>query len=291
MSTPAVVTVTDRAQTFHLYLDACGDPRNVAVNLVNALDYAWPLPRFEAAEWTGAFIAALKRPKRLSSSGADQGGLVRLTSDWQPHQEIQFRYEVSTKDGALSVRAFRVSAGPTCEQLFDGALEGFLIFADIDEIPLDAREPDEPILELADAATDVIASWVGADLNEALLWLDVALRNFNAAHPISDAPADKSNEAASQVIEPVVGTEVPARRRFQTAIDIVKPGACNPSGIAHALIAACREARDAGIGPCNDPAVRLIVTQLAWICRADHDTDDYDALLEECRRKAGSAEL
>jgi hypothetical protein len=29
-----------------------------------------------------------------------------------------------------------------------------------------------------------------------------------------------------------------------------------------------------------------MVTQLAWICRADSDTDDYGELLAECRRRA-----
>ena len=67
---------------------------------------------------------------------------------------------------------------------------------------------------------------------------------------------------------------------------IVNPGACNPSGIAHAIIEACREARAEGIGPAKDAAVRLMVTQLAWVCRADSDTDDYGTLLAECFRRA-----
>ena len=75
--------------------------------------------------------------------------------------------------------------------------------------------------------------------------------------------------------------------RFRIALDIVDPGACNPSGIAHAVIKACRQAREAGIGTQRDVAVRLIVTQLAWVCRADHDTDDYGLLLAACRAQAG----
>ncbi len=72
--------------------------------------------------------------------------------------------------------------------------------------------------------------------------------------------------------------------RHRAAIDIVDPGACNPSGIAHAIIKACSEARDEGRGTRDDPAVRLMVTQLAWVCRANFDTDDYGALLAKCRR-------
>jgi hypothetical protein len=75
------------------------------------------------------------------------------------------------------------------------------------------------------------------------------------------------------------------RSRFQLALDIVDPGACNPSGIAHALIEACRSARDDGVSPASDAAVRLIVTQLAWVCRADSSVEDYGALLTECRRR------
>lgn len=56
--------------------------------------------------------------------------------------------------------------------------------------------------------------------------------------------------------------------RFRDALVIVDPGASNPSGIAHAIIAACTEVRDEGGSTQTDPAVRLMVTQLAWVCRA-----------------------
>jgi hypothetical protein len=69
----------------------------------------------------------------------------------------------------------------------------------------------------------------------------------------------------------------------------VDPGACNPSGIAYAIAEACREARDEGVITRDDPAVRLMVTQLAWVCRADSDTDDYGALLAACRERAATA--
>ena len=76
-------------------------------------------------------------------------------------------------------------------------------------------------------------------------------------------------------------------KRFREALQIVDPGACNPSGIAHAIVAACAEVRDEGGSTATDPAVRLMVTQLAWVCRADSMTDDYGQLLAECRRRAG----
>ncbi len=53
-------------------------------------------------------------------------------------------------------------------------------------------------------------------------------------------------------------------KRHQDALAI-QQGACNPSGIARALVAACDEARSAGVAPSEDPAVKLIVHQMAFI--------------------------
>jgi hypothetical protein len=46
----------------------------------------------------------------------------------------------------------------------------------------------ETALELADAATDVVASWEAGDLALAVRWLDEAVRAFNAAYSQSDLP-------------------------------------------------------------------------------------------------------
>ena len=73
--------------------------------------------------------------------------------------------------------------------------------------------------------------------------------------------------------------------RFRDALVIVDPGASNPSGIAHAIIAACADVRDEGGSTATDPAVRLMVTQLAWVCRANCSIDEYGQLLAECRRR------
>lgn len=54
--------------------------------------------------------------------------------------------------------------------------------------------------------------------------------------------------------------------RFQDALDI-QAGACNISGIARALVAAADECRNSTpfVQPSEDPAVRLIVHQLAFL--------------------------
>ena len=83
---------------------------------------------------------------------------------------------------------------------------------------------------------------------------------------------------------PVLPRVVP--NRFREALQIVDPGASNPSGIAHAIVAACAEVRREGGSTAKDPAIRLMVTQLAWVCRADScHINDYGQMLAECRRQ------
>jgi hypothetical protein len=102
----------------------------------------------------------------------------------------------------------------------------------------------------------------------------------------AETAAQAEAEATTSALTPTEASSPARPKRFSNALLIVDPGACNPSGIAHAIVDACREARAEGIGPANDVAVRLMVTQLAWVCRADSDTDDYGELMAECRRRA-----
>jgi hypothetical protein len=75
--------------------------------------------------------------------------------------------------------------------------------------------------------------------------------------------------------------------RFSNALAI-QLGACNPSGIAHSLIDACRECRDEGMGTdaiYADPAIRLMVHQLGYLhnIRAlDDDMTAYSAATKAC---------
>ena len=73
--------------------------------------------------------------------------------------------------------------------------------------------------------------------------------------------------------------------RHRTALDIVDPGACNPSGVALALHNACRQAIAEGVAQRQDSAVRLIGVQLAHLLGVDRilDPDEYDRLVEQCR--------
>ena len=77
--------------------------------------------------------------------------------------------------------------------------------------------------------------------------------------------------------------------RHRAALDIVDPGACNPSGVAAAIHNACRQAIAEGVSHREDPAIRLMVTQLAFLTDGNSDLDllEYQRLMEVCRERAG----
>jgi hypothetical protein len=76
--------------------------------------------------------------------------------------------------------------------------------------------------------------------------------------------------------------------RFRDALVIVNPGACNPSGIAHSIVDACREIREhePAASTAQDPAVRLMVYQLASVCGvADYALERYMADEGTCKER------
>lgn len=81
------------------------------------------------------------------------------------------------------------------------------------------------------------------------------------------------------------------RNRFSNAVLIQDPRACNPSGVARALVEAIDEARGADIRPEDDPACRLICHQLAYLLNTnefDHDQDLYSNAMSQCRARTAS---
>ena len=64
-------------------------------------------------------------------------------------------------------------------------------------------------------------------------------------------------------------TKRPHGSRFRDALVIIKPGACNRSGVALSIADACREMREhENVDTkriCQDPAIRLMVYQLAHL--------------------------
>jgi hypothetical protein len=80
----------------------------------------------------------------------------------------------------------------------------------------------------------------------------------------------------------------PHGSRFRDALVIVNPGACNPSGIAHSIVDACREIREhePAASTAQDPAVRLMVYQLASVCSvADYALERYMADEGTCKER------
>ena len=75
--------------------------------------------------------------------------------------------------------------------------------------------------------------------------------------------------------------------RHRAALDIVAPGACNPSGVALALHTACRQAIVEGASQRTDPAIRLIGLQLASLLNVDRilDGEEYGGLIDTCRAR------
>jgi hypothetical protein len=70
----------------------------------------------------------------------------------------------------------------------------------------------------------------------------------------------------------------------------IQLGACNPSGIALSIVDACREIRSepnhTGTKQItSDPAVRLMVHQLAFICHAEdaYVGPEYNRLVDACQ--------
>lgn len=77
----------------------------------------------------------------------------------------------------------------------------------------------------------------------------------------------------------------------------IQMGAVNPSAVAASIVAACAEIREEpdyrGTDHIKqDPAVRLMVHQLAFLCNVDFDLHgDYSRAAAECKAKATDPNL
>ena len=108
MGTRSVITVIDDHNTFHVYRHWDGNPESVIGDLPLALEYAWPLPRYEAMDFAAAIVAAWK---------TKGGGSIYLTSGWKAHGDLEYRYEVRQKDEVLSIEAFGLTSGDEWQPL------------------------------------------------------------------------------------------------------------------------------------------------------------------------------
>ena len=77
-------------------------------------------------------------------------------------------------------------------------------------------------------------------------------------------------------------------KRHRDALTIVDQGACNPSGIAYSIHEACKEARDEGVVPSRDAAVRLMGLQLSNVLELGDSLEpgEFRRLRDACRAAA-----
>ena len=80
----------------------------------------------------------------------------------------------------------------------------------------------------------------------------------------------------------------PGFDRHADALVIAEAGACNPAGVSATLHHACRQVIAEGGRQRDDPAVRLIGLQLAYLLGVARvlDSADYARLIESCRARA-----
>lgn len=88
MSTRATYEFIDNFGSYTVYKHHDGYPSGGLQWIANALKYAWKLPRFEAAEFAAAFIAANK-----PLCGSDGGG-VYLSRGREFHGDTKYHYIV-----------------------------------------------------------------------------------------------------------------------------------------------------------------------------------------------------
>ena len=92
MSTDARITFWDEGERHTVYKKWDGYPDGILEQLVDAMEYAWPFPRFEAVDFATAYIAAAK-PK-----GGGSGYLDEPATDWTDADGADFAYRVSFDD-------------------------------------------------------------------------------------------------------------------------------------------------------------------------------------------------
>lgn len=116
MSTRAVLTIEDRTGlSFSIYTHSDGYPEGIALKMTEALQFAWPLPRFEAMDWAAAFVAANK------PAG---GGDVYLTTNSADHNDLDYVYRIGqAKNGQLIVECVSIIENKV---LFYGRMKDFV---------------------------------------------------------------------------------------------------------------------------------------------------------------------
>jgi hypothetical protein len=117
MSTRAVFSFHEEGikRKFHVYKHNDGYPSGASEAFLNALTYAWTLPRFEADEFAAAFIAGNK----------SEGGVIRISHGPQHHGDLAYHYELwQAADKTLMLNVWKMDDKKS--KFFFGTLENFI---------------------------------------------------------------------------------------------------------------------------------------------------------------------
>ena len=129
------------------------------------------------------------------------------------------------------------------------------------------------------SALAVWAAWARARLRFRPRHNEAAVSATVVGGEAADRPTEVSGPASHQ------GTGA-RPRRYADAVAMIDLRATEPSGIANAIVVACREVQAEGGSVRADAAVRLMVTRLAWVCGATGEPEDYPQLVAVCRLRA-----
>ena len=100
MGTRAVFTFKDDLSNFSIYKHWDGYPEGAVEFLTKAIPLSWGLDRYEADDFSAAFVAANKK----------SGGDVYLTPSVDAHGDLDYHYELTSAktNGQLIIRASKV---------------------------------------------------------------------------------------------------------------------------------------------------------------------------------------
>ena len=93
MSTRATYEFIDRYNSFTVYKHFDGYPSGALEWIEKALEYAWPLPRFEASEFAAAFVRANK----------SEAGNVYFSKGKDSHSDTEYHYIISCEENKIYV--------------------------------------------------------------------------------------------------------------------------------------------------------------------------------------------
>ena len=133
MSTRAIYRFIDSRSVFEVYKHCDNYPTGAAKFIEAAIPYAWPLPRFDAADFAAAFIAGNKQ------MGGGNVYCLNFSGNHLPFDEstLDYYYEIYLYEDDLALRAYERDTMKTkkgklsteFKRIFAGDLKDFILKA------------------------------------------------------------------------------------------------------------------------------------------------------------------